>query len=95
MEKLSYVDQAVNSPVLQFITKSGRTIDALEIDVLAFIESNSLNISYEGEGLTSDPYGTEVEVITDAEVYLDNNFDDVCQLYFNSILINNLLNRII
>lgn len=94
MEKLSYVDQAVNSPMLQFITLSGRTIDVLEADVLAFIEENDLNISEEGEGLTCDPYGTDVEVITDASVYLDNNFDDVCEQYFNSILVKNLLQNV-
>ncbi len=94
MEKLSYVDHAVNSPVLQFITKSVRTIDVLEADVLAFIEENNLNVSEEGEGLTCDPYGTELEVITDASVYLDNNFDDVCELYFKTVLINNILQNV-
>lgn len=94
MEKLSYVDQAVNSPVLQFVTESGRTIDVQETTLLDWIAENSLNVSTEGTGLTCDPYGTEEDVITDASVYLDNNFDEVCAAYFNSILINNLLKHV-
>ena len=94
MEKLSYVDQVFNSPVLQFITESNRTIDVAEADVLVWIEENSLNVSTEGTGLTCDPYGTEHEVLTDANLYLDNNFDAVCQQYFNSILVPNLLKHV-
>ncbi|WP_316745145.1 hypothetical protein [Pedobacter antarcticus] len=94
MEKLSYVDQAVNSDTFQFITVSGGVIDVKESDLLDFIEENSLNVSTGGTGLTSDPCGIEYELITDASVYLDNNFDDVTNDYFNSILINNLLKHV-
>ncbi len=94
MEKLSYVDQAVNSDTFQFITILSRVIDVRESDLLDFIEGNSLNVSTGGTGLTSDPCGTEYELITESSVYLDNNFDDVTNDYFNSILIIKLLNHV-
>lgn len=94
MEKLSYVDQAVNSSVLQFITESGRIINVKESDILDFIEQNSLNVQTGGTGLTSDPYGTEYDLTTDPTVYLDNNFDEVTSEYFQTILINNLLRHV-
>lgn len=100
MEKLSYVDQAVNSPVLEFITESGRTIEVQESLVLDFIEVNGLNyeslvVGNTSTGMYRDPcYDIEVETITDASVYLDNNFDQVCADYFNSILLPNLLKHV-
>ena len=93
MEKLSYVEQASGSNTLNFILISGAVITVNESDILAFIEENGMNVSIEGCGIYSDPYGTESEVITESSDYLDNHFDYVCDQYFKSTIGINLLKK--
>lgn len=55
----------------------------LEQDLIQFIEDNKLNVVKTGNGLTCDPYCRECEVAQDASEYLDLEFDEVCEQYYN------------
>ena len=72
---------------MTFVLKSEECIDVLEKDVLAFIDDSRINVHTEIDEPYWTPSSREDEVITDAKVYLDNNFEYVTSLYFNSVLI--------
>lgn len=55
----------------------------LEQDLMQFIEENKLNVTKTGNGLTCDTNCRECEVVQDPSEYLDINFDEVCEQYYN------------
>jgi hypothetical protein len=85
--QLDYVDQALKSPILVFVTKCERKIEVLEDDVLAYIDATNINANYELSGPYWDPATIETELEpTDAAEYLDNNFEKVTQMYFDQVV---------
>ncbi|GEM_PF-3101223 len=86
LPELDYVEQDAKSPVMTFVLKSEEHIDVLEKDVLAFIDDSRINVHMEIDEPYWTPSSCENEVITDAKVYLDNNFEYVTRLYFSSVL---------
>jgi len=72
--------------IITMFATDGSQVSALQIDLESFIEENELNYRNEGNGLMCDPYSDSesVKFCTEAE-YLDNNFDEVCELYFREL----------
>ncbi|WP_219223355.1 hypothetical protein [Pedobacter antarcticus] len=84
MVKLSHVEQLVNSPILNFECSDGSIIDILKSDLLAFIDEYGLNISTDVDFNSYDYFDQESEAVIDADIYLDDNFKLVTQLFFES-----------
>lgn len=57
--------------------------------LIDYISDNELNVSEEnvGSGLVCDPFGNDeyVTVVIPPYTYLDDNFDQVVNLYYNSL----------
>ena len=102
MTTFDFAYQEKGSKNITFVMMDESEVQVLESAVLDFIDENQLNMVTEYFGNNSprgdgDPdYDIEHDVVTDASEYLSagNNFDDVCELYFKTVLINNLLQNV-
>lgn len=88
--QFKYAEQSLNSAIVTLILDNGVQIDVLETKLLEFIEKEDLNLEKVFAGNSSwdsDPCHDEYEEIEiPVEKYLDNNFDEVCKLYYNKVI---------
>lgn len=86
--KLDYSDQPLGTDVIIFTTKCERTIEVQMQSVLDYITIAKLNVSYE---MMENPFreydACEEEIVIDAAQYLDDNFNHVCQMYFDQVVV--------
>lgn len=87
-----FAEQDTKTTIIEIVLKDETIINVNQSDILDFIESEQLNLSIEYLGNNSprndgDPcYDMEAEVTTDVLEYFNDNFNDVCEQYFNQIL---------
>lgn len=84
---LNCVEQAVNSPILTFITDCDKKIDVLEVSILDYIDATGINQYQECDGNYWDPSSTTIDCITEAKEYLENHFEEVTQMYFDQVVL--------
>lgn len=84
---LNHVEQAVNSPILTFITDCDKKIDVQENSLLDFIDATGINQYQECDGAYWDPASITIDCITDAKEYFENHFEEVTKMYFDQVLI--------
>jgi len=84
---LNHVEQAVNSPILTFITDCDKKIDVQENSILEYIDATEINHYQECDGAYWDPASITIDCITDAKEYFENHFEEVTQMYFDQVLI--------
>jgi len=86
--KLDYADQPIGTEIIIFTTKCERNIEVQIQSVLDYIELAKLNVSYE---MMENPFqehdACEEEITIDSAMYLDDNFNQVCQLYFDQVVV--------
>lgn len=85
--KLDYADQPIGTDVIIFTTKCEKEITANMQDVLAYVETAKLNVSYEWvDNIYQEHDAYEMEVEVEPALYLDDNFEKVTQLYFDQVI---------
>lgn len=81
--KYLYSEQESGSNIITMFTNKGYEV-TLEQDLIQYIEDNKLNVTKTGNGLTCDPNCRECEVAQDPSEYIDQNWDSVTEMFYNS-----------
>ena len=82
-----HAEQADGSETITIWLDNDYSVDVKETDVLNWIDLMGINVHKEGNGLVSDPNGTETEVETRVEEYLGDNWETVMPRYYNEVIV--------
>jgi len=71
--------------------ENGHKIDVPTNDIYNYIQENKLNSTstYGGNSGSGEPWNdnAEVECVEDVEVFLDREFDEVIEMYYNNVIL--------